>query len=1089
MRTIQKQISLEPMTSRLPSVWPAYLNNEYYYFDDNSLKDREWQYTSNWGMVPVNIVVNTKPDAKEHYGATAYEDYYAVDGCHCYGGKCRYETSMGCGTCGSSSYDKLCNFVISFETLSKWYYFFNEYYNLLKQYSHCDRVYTSAEDYYNYESLTKYSDQMIYGTDKETYLELDRIFADRGGVVWVKIFNKKTSQYSWVSPETAHDEPRPDDSGMVDVEDRGFFKWICDNVVPSFVIPMQYKEYWKRDLLYYPDVIKWLAWFGQRLEYESVFTGGTNGEVDLWDCKKDENIDCCDCEEYFNRGGQRIYDKMNEWYGKIQSIIKANNAKMPKDGTCYIPTIVLPTELQVSIDDLGEFSIFSKDYELGVDYRVAHYGDTENTYGGTVATMDGDSIYLDKDGWGYAFDEDYMEKYVSSCLTCDYAGVFAEKCPKCGSRNVTQISYMPQDKENSKDAWISYTERYINHDYDCNDGGTYNHKNDFYVSAVTFYTYDENNVKYTASSSTSGNAITELKEKLSKKFPLTKRELGWMLINGELYEINETEYAKYDKRNKYLGNKTFLIFRDKGTNTPYTFIGGKKIFADFYLPTNEFYFPFFRTNENNDETTCSGRTFNIKNYKRFGREINDMDKIKYVEYDGNMYDITATTMIIDGYESYAVSGHAISDKHEMLYCLSGSGRVLYDDDGFKDYPDATSDDKKVTVEFKGEVNMYSVDEVTGSTVSKISDLRLYNVLTDDIGNNIEGIYDLSQGGIYNHQPPEGAVLDLIFQVGNTANVDKFSHTKEDIDDVITAKTFNGASDLRNYFVGDIITDMNFYYKNYADEPVSGTLYTVKLLPSDEIRISGATKNETVPASAYTSLSAITFSTEEKEKLETDENKIFKDDIYCDITYYKGATLSRKENSTYNLASKERNDVYKIDSASTDTFYYQNYGVEYTETVRFVKTNCEYYLKKPENMDNTLPSKRDNPCKHSVSYPVWIYVLTQDLTRIDESQYESEYSVPLANFRFDINVFSADTETDTFDLKYKIEMARHNDLQVFPVYREEYRFGIAALENVDSDIYIDRGINAAFEKHLKLGEVTSLEALEQYGNGYFKIMES
>ena len=45
------------------------------------------------------------------------------------------------------------------------------------------------------------------------------------------------------------------------------------------------------------------------------------------------------------------------------------------------------------------------------------------------------------------------------------------------------------------------------------------------------------------------------------------------------------------------------------------------------------------------------------------------------------------------------------------------------------------------------------------------------------------------------------------------------------------------------------------------------------------------------------------------------------------------------------------------------------------------------------------------------------------------------------------------------------------------------------ENVDSDIYIDRGINAAFEKHLKLGEVTSLEALEQYGNGYFKIMES
>ena len=63
------------------------------------------------------------------------------------------------------------------------------------------------------------------------------------------------------------------------------------------------------------------------------------------------------------------------------------------------------------------------------------------------------------------------------------------------------------------------------------------------------------------------------------------------------------------------------------------------------------------------------------------------------------------------------------------------------------------------------------------------------------------------------------------------------------------------------------------------------------------------------------------------------------------------------------------------------------------------------------------------------------------------------------------------------------------MQVFPTFREEYRFGISTMENVDSDIYIDRGINPAFEKHLKLGEVTSLEALENYGNGYFKIMES
>jgi hypothetical protein len=37
------------------------------------------------------------------------------------------------------------------------------------------------------------------------------------------------------------------------------------------------------------------------------------------------------------------------------------------------------------------------------------------------------------------------------------------------------------------------------------------------------------------------------------------------------------------------------------------------------------------------------------------------------------------------------------------------------------------------------------------------------------------------------------------------------------------------------------------------------------------------------------------------------------------------------------------------------------------------------------------------------------------------------------------------------------------------------------QNVDADIYIDRGISAAFEKHLKLQEIRTMEALENLGN--------
>ena len=1089
MRIIQKQISLEPMTSRLPSVWPAYYNNEpdIYYFDDASLKNRDWAYTSNWGMVPVNIVVFPTP-----YSCHTDADYSVVDGCHCYGGD--YETNVGCSNEGSLSYDELnfsgdcelcidaepcnneCNFVLSFENLSKWYYFFNEYYNLLKQYSHCDRVYTSAEDYYNYESLTKYADQMIYGTDRQTYIDLDEEFANKGGRVYVDLYDKDGALIDAKLDleeyyKKIHDEYEGDRTAIINVYDGGFFKWICDNVVPSFTIPMVYRNYWKKDMLFYPDVIKWMKWFNDREELnykEAANFELENGLTELWDCKAEGVGDCCDCEEYFGRGGDRIYQEMKKWYNKVQSKILSSINK-----SCSMPTIILPTELQLSIDDIGEFSIFSTDYELGKDYRVAHYGDSANTHSGTVVTMDGNSMYLSGDSLGFSFNPEYMEKFESG--------------------------------------WTSYTDRYIMHEYDCNAKGcehkkTYNNKNEFYVSAVTYYTYDENNVKHTGAGSID-NAKNEIKKKLTKIYPLTTCENGWILIDGVLYEIKETEYWKYDQSNVYLRDNTYLVFREDFTDTPYTFVNGKKIFADFYPAKDNgvFYFPFFLSENANFVEKCSGKLFNIENYKQFKR-YEKLNHIYYIEYHGKVYNLgtdgTQDSYEIDGNEYYKTTGYTVNEYGDTLYCINGV--KFYNDasvtGGLEDYILEGYDTPSCTVDKNGNniikiepfmddehsiFTIYSVDEITGQTVSKLSDIRLYNVLTDDVGNTIEGIYDVravGTSGATAHQPPQGTELELIYQVGNTANIQRFSQTKDDMDDIISDY------DERNYFVGDIITKMTFYYKDYDGNVVNDTIRYAEL-GSDDVRYiyDYNSSEEYSTPSGYTSLKAIQLATEVKDTLEqSGKTKYMYDDIYCDITYYVGATLSRKEGKEYNLASYARGDKHSKNSTYSGKSF-SNYGVEYTETVRFVKTNLEYYLKKPKDENSILPSKRKKPCNHSVSYPIYVYVLTQDLTRVDESQYKTEYSVPIADFKFEINIFSGNG--DTFGEKYPEEMATHNNLQVFPTYREEYRFGVSSIENVDSDIYIDRGINAAFEKHLKLGEVTSLEALEQYGNGYFKIMES
>lgn len=1054
MRTIQKQISLEPMTSRLPSVWPAYFNNDpnLYYFDEDSLIEREWHYTSNWGMVPDNIVVNHNPnevdESDEEKRPKKWDTYSVVNGCHCYSEN-------------GTEYDKLCNFILSFENLSKWYYFFNEYYNLLKQYSHCNRVYTSAEDYYNYESGTKYANQMIYGTDKETYLEIDRVFAEKGGRVEVLIFNKDTSEYTSMTPKEAHDETREDRMAMIDVYDVGFFKWICDNVVPSFIIPMKYKDYWEKDRLFYPDVIKWLAWFKDRMigsksyERNGKFKKGEDGELDTWECKSKTIEDCCDCEEYFNRGGERIYDEMKKWYDDVKHRILHVKSIIDGNKNCFIPTVILPTELQLSIDDLGEFSIFSTDYELGVDYRVASgVTATENTNQGTVATMDGHSIILTA-GSGYTFDDVYMEKYVSKCLEedCEYEGVFFGICPKCGSKNVEVIG------------WGDYTEKYINQN-----------KNEFYVSAVTYFAYNDENVKYTSSASSENAAKKDLETQMCKKYPLTLRKNGWILIDNELYPVNEIEYATYDKSNKYLGNKKYMIFREEGTSTPYTFINGQQIYAEFYEPRNKFYFPFFKkTDASIDEITCSGRTFNFNDYIQFDRNTLGQ-KMYYINYSGNAYEVTGNALTMNNAEYYRISGYSTDNASNMLYYTydseirSGDTIDLVSSDVAVLSSSTEYFDNKpfIKVIYPFEVELYSADEINGRTVSKLADLRCYDVLTDDIGNDIDGIYPIDKAEIMNYQPPEGTELEPLYQVGNTTNIARFSKTVDDLDNI-------EGNEPKNYFVGDIIKKMKFYYKEYDETIPKETIVDVLLESGDtySIKVKGKYIDTTV-TSGYTSLSAITASTKAKVELEEDETEahIFYDDIFCDITYYIGATLRRKNGENYNLCYEDQ---------------INNYGVEYVETVQFVKENREYYLRKPQNINNVIPSRVNDVSRHSISYPIYVYKMEQLLEHVYDSQYDSSYEVPMANFRLDINIFSGNC--DTFSQKYSEDMVKHNDLQVFPTFREEYRFGVSVIENVDSDIYIDRGINAAFEKHLKLGEVTSLEALEQYGLNFFKIMES
>ena len=1047
MRTIQKTISLEPMTSRLPGVLPAYKDNVLYYFDEESLKAREYEFTSNYGMIPVNIMLSQAPSA-----VTDWKTVELRYDSHCYG-----ETLGTDRECYEKPfYDEFGRFTLSWEELSDWYKFFTDYYHLLNDWGHCGVTYSSATQYYMSESKNGYAPQLVYGADKETYTELDERFTAMGGIVSASTCSAtSTSEVEGNLEYKCNFDNCSAHTVITDSYDVGFYKWICDNLIPSYKIPLKYKDYWRRDKLYFPDVIKWIGWIEDRSGYgESGYT--------IFNCSA--STDCCECEDWFRRGGNDILSSMTEWYGTVSGAIKTNNEIVSGSVGCAIPTIVSPLTMQVSIDNLGEFSIFSKEYELGIDYRTVptesgatatriHY-ESGNTDSGTVVTMDGEAMILTS-GAGFSYDATYMEAYVTSCKTCCYEGQFTDHCPRCGSKDIVQIGWEKYDPDSESGHVACSFDEYdyaFKEDlsgYSIDSGSPIGYSE----GEIFYYTFDDDDRRVTSTEE------DKLRSQLAVRYPIQKRDA--ILIGSSLYDIQKKEYGIYDEHAKYIGGKKFYVYRDEYTDTPYTLINGKRVYADFY-PFGDscnqyYYFTFFKEEDKTSGGTCSASTFNPNIYKKFPRTsttIKEEDCSEFITYAGTQHEVTSNSAItINGNEYIRITSGVCETPDGVLF-ITDTNRILHYDAGdvleyepseekYEVIPETFEIQKKVDED----IDVYVSGLLSGRTVSKLYDLRSTSLLSDDIGNTIQAVYKI-EGECYNHQPPEGSKLEPIYQVGNVANVNRFSMTVEKQEDLMSGET--------NYFIGDIITGMKFYYRDNEGN-------TIIYHEGEDDEISTVVEAST----DKTSLEAIEEVQQKREEIEeairqaSGSTFIFDDDIYCDITYYIGATLQRTE----------ENKPFKIaENTSAMTF---SSGICYTETVKFVETEVQYYLK--TEIKKQIPTTENTVSAHTLSYPVTCYILEQEMTEI-ESDYDNYYKAALAHFEMPMR-------TDTTDFE------RYNGTKIFPVFREEYKMGTACIQNVDVDIYIDRGINAAFEKHLKLGEITSMEALEQYTNGYFKIMNN
>ena len=874
MKTIQLTYSLEWFKSRLPSVYPSYDGDELLFFDEESIKKRDNRLMSNYGTVPLDI-------CPKLLGYNGFDD----------------------------------NFKISWNTFSRWFHEFKLYYWLLNNGGSCKRVYSSATDFYDSEYKPSSTVQLPFGSDRSSYEELDKSFKERGGNV---------------SAITNSCEGKDDIA--VGYRDDGFFKWICDNIVPSFEIPREYVGYWNTDRIYYPNVISWISWFEERKGYPSELN------------KCAESDDCCDCEEYIRRGGEKLLESLKTWFKetnsnilKIKGIIEGNLQNFAPHAFCEI-------NVSSCFGKPSLQSILSEEYSTKTDFRHGSYDSTSNTSGGTVVDVDGVSMHFKKGfktNGGSTFNKKYMEmEYDDS--------VFEEYLPMYANGNKSSFSV---------------------------------------PNGMTYYGVDKDGVKKYGSED-------DVIDKFSTKANIERNgKYGWFLIDEELYEVSPIESVE-------MNGEKIPVFRENGTNTPYVIVGGRDVYAEYDFKSNSYSFSFngnatFKRNPSQDsldESSIRCISYNgvIKTFP------STSDTITFSLSNGD----TADYKLIDGYS-------IVDDSIYYIY----KGKVTSGDTLDDIISGATVSGDVITIKAKeNDIKISKCNVIIGTTSSKLLGLRSFNVMTDDNGNMIEALNTTPTKDTYNYQPWEGSELEPLYQVGNVACISAFSLSYEDYEN-------NKPRPIRH--VGNIISSMKFYYADANGDEISNTVTEVGgAITSSLVAIQESTKKATEYKNNY-------------------PMEVISDNVYCEIVYNIGATIA------YDKAKAS----YSISGDS---------GVEYTEIVEFEKVKTEYYLG-----------------NDSHSYPIYVYKLRQG-------------DNPTASFTAPINVFDSSITTTYSSID---GMDDYNGLDAYPTFQDAYNIGISSLPIVDSDVNIDRGNNAAFEKHLKIGEVTSLEALENYTNGYFKMMEN
>lgn len=166
-----------------------------------------------------------------------------------------------------------------------------------------------------------------------------------------------------------------------------------------------------------------------------------------------------------------------------------------------------------------------------------------------------------------------------------------------------------------------------------------------------------------------------------------------------------------------------------------------------------------------------------------------------------------------------------------------------------------------------------------------------------------------------------------------------------------------------------------------------------------------------------------------------------------------------------IVIKYKERKYVIDKEGK---YGKHHGIKHTDKYQYERYGTLYDLAQnydPNNKDNIFTKYIESEQRDFEKYP-FVASPNNTASKIVNNQI---ISIPYISSEFN---FEYDIKENSYDLLFN------------NVYKEDLLNGVHYKPTIKNDAFVIRGTNAAFERHIRLGEVKTLEDFENYHNGSF-----